>query len=180
MAMPAALGPVVFGSLTDQWGTFLTGATNAETFGVQLTAISSGFDLATAFVDALALTLGVDPGTSNFQFITTFTAQNGNVKNLSLDANGNFYVEDVTNNQGVRTLVGEGITPNSYAVGVNGEDVEYIAFSDGLKGSDMPIQYTANWIDRITQVGPGAAPVFTPQQATGDSFNIATITQPPQ
>lgn len=179
IALPAINGSFTFGSITDQWGLFLTPElVNAETFGVQLSAVSSGFDLATAFIDAVTLTLGVDPGTSNFQFITTFTAQNGDVKNLSLDANGNFYVEDVTNNQGVRTLAIEGITPNSYCVGVNGEDVEYLAFSDGLKGSDMPLQYTPNWTDRITQVGPGAAPTFSPIQDTADSFDIATITQP--
>jgi hypothetical protein len=170
---------LTFGALDDLWTLFpRPGDVNELTFGVQFSAASTGFDLATVSLDFCTITLGVNPGTSNFQFITTFTAQNGDVKNLSLDANGNFYVEDVTNAPGVQTLVLEGITPNSYAVGVNGPDVEYLAFSDGLKGSDMPLQYTADWIDRITQVGPGAAPTFTPISSSADVFTISTITQP--
>ena len=119
-------------------------------------------------------------GTANFQYIGTFTAQNGAIKNISLDATGNLYVEDVTNNPGVLTLVTSGITPGSYAVGVNGPDVEYLAFTNLLGGSDMPLQYTPKWIDRITQVGPGAAPSFYPIVSTTDTYPIATITQYPQ
>ena len=170
---------LTFGALDDQWMNFLNYVlVNELTFGVQFSAVSTGFDLATVSLDFCSITLGVNPGTSNFQFITTFTAQNGDVKNLALDADGNFYVEDVTNNPGILNLVLEGITPNSFCVGVNGPDVEYLAFSDGLRGSDMPLQYTKDWIDRITQVGPGAAPTFTPVSASSDVFTISTITQP--
>ena len=180
VAMPQTLGTMVIGGLMDPWGLFLTPAIlNANNFGVQLSAVSTGFDLATAFLDYATFSVGVNVGTSNFQFITTFTAQNGDVKNLSLDADGNFYVEDVTNAPGVLTLAIQNITPNSYCVGVNGPDVEYLAFSNGFTGSDLPLQYTANWIDRITQVGPGAAPSFSPTAATADTFAISTITQPP-
>src|SRR6185312_9152313 len=86
--------------------------------------------------------------------------------------------ENVTTNPGVLTLALEGITPNSYAVGVNGPDVEYLAFNDLVTGSYIPLQYTASWIDRITQVGPGAPPTFTPQANTGTDYPISTITQP--
>ena len=180
LAVPVTTaGTITFGATDDLWNTFLHSPDcNQLTFGVRLSAVSTGFDLATVSLDSCNLTLGVNPGTSNFQFITTFTAQNGDVKNLSLDANGNFYVEDVTHAPNILTLVTEGITPNSYCVGVNGPDVEYLAFSDGLKGSDMPLQYTSEWIDRITQVGPGQAPTFTPITSSADVFTIATITQP--
>lgn len=181
VSVPTSGGSFTFGATDDGWNAFLTAAqANGTEFGVQLSAVSTGFDLATVFLDFATLTLGLNTGQSNFQFITTFTAQDGTVKNLSLDADGNFYVEDVTNNPGFLTLALEGITPNSYCVGVNGADVEYLAFSDGLKGSDMPLQYTANWIDRITQVGPGAAPTFTPISSSANVFTIATITQPAQ
>lgn len=181
VAVPTAGGTFTFGATDDGWNAFVTAAqANGVDFGVQLSAVSTGFDLATVFLDFATLTLGINTGQSNFQFITTFTAQDGTVKNLSLDADGNFYVENVTTTPGVLTLAMEGITPNSYCVGVNGEDVEYLAFSDGLKGSDMPLQYTADWIDRITQVGPGAAPTFTPISSSANVYNIATITQPAQ
>jgi hypothetical protein len=179
VTVPTAVGPFTIGATDDGWNAFLTAAqANGSTFGVQLSAVSTGFDLATVFLDFAELEIGLTTGQSNFQFITTFTAQDGTVKNLSLDADGNFYVEDVTNNPRTQTLALEGITPNSVCVSVNGEDVEYVAFSDYLKGSDMPLQYTANWIDRITQVGPGAAPTFSPVSSSANVYNIATITQP--
>ena len=179
ISLPSSSAPFTLGSLLDSWGLPLIPANvNATNFGIRLSASSVGFDLATVFLDFATLTLGVNTGSSNFQFITPFVAQNGDVKNFSLDADGNFYVEDVTNNPGVLTLALEGITPNSLAVGINGEDVEYLAFSDGLKGSDMPLQWTQNWIDRITQVGPGAAPTFTPLQNTTTVYDVASITQP--
>ena len=181
IALPTSAQTFTIGSLSDLWGNFLTpDNANSLDFGVQLVALPTSFPLATVSLDSETLTLGLNTGTDNFQFITTFTAQNGDVKNIALDANGNLYVEDVTNNPGELTLALEGITPNSYAVGVNGPDVEYLAFSDGITGSDIPRQYTPNWIDRITQVGPGASPVFSPQQSSNDSYDISTITQPAQ
>ena len=178
--MPQTLGTIPIGSLTDLWDFFPTvDQINGVTFGVRLMAFTSGFDSATAFVDYATLTVGLNTGTSNFNFVTTFTAQNGDVKNLSLDANGNFYVEDVTNAPGALTLAIENITPNSYAVGVNGPDVEYLAFSNGLSGSDMPLQWTPDWVDRITQVGPGAAPSFTPASSPANTYPITSITQFP-
>ena len=180
VALPNALGVVTLGATDDPWGLALTpDILNATTFGVQLTAASASFPLATAFLDYATLSIGVSTGAANFQFVTTFVAQNGAVKNLALDALGNFYVENVSTNPGVLTLIGEGITPSSYAVGVNGPDVEYLTFTDTHTGSDQPVQYTKNWVDRITQVGPGAAPVFTPSIATANTYPIVSITQPP-
>lgn len=164
----------------DLWGLFPTPAQlNALNFGVRLTAGNTVFGLATAYLDSVTVTVSLNTGTANFQFITTFTAQDGSVRNLSLDADGNFYVENVTTAPGVLNLITEGIAPNSYAVGVNGPDVEYLAFSDGISGSDMPLQYTTRWIDRITQVGPGASPIFTPIKGPNTQYLIDDITQNP-
>ena len=146
---------IAFGSLLDDWGVNLSySQINDTSFGLAISA-SSEFPLAQAFLDYVTLKVGVTVKNENFDFITTFTSQNGAIKNLTLDAAGNFYVEDVTNNPGVLTLALDGIAPNSFAKGVNGPDVEYLAFNDLTSGSDMPRQYTPNWIDRITQVGPG-------------------------
>jgi len=180
VALPSSPGSITLGSLTDLWGAFPTPANlNSLTFAIQISAVDVGFDLATVFAAGATLSVAVSTGTSNFQFITPFTAQNGDVKNLLLDADGNFWVEDVTNNPGVLTLATSGITPGSYQVGVNGPDVEYLACTNLSTGSDMSLQYTPKWIDRITQVGPGASPNFTPLQASTDTYAISTITQPP-
>lgn len=178
IVLPASNGTVTLGSLTDTWGVALTQSLiNSSSFGIQLQA-SSVFTGQTAFLDAATVNIGIIAGSANYQFITTFTAQNGDIKNLSLDAIGNFWVEDVTNNPGVLTLAVSGIANNSFAVGVNGPDVEYLAFNDGFGGSDMGLQYTSRWIDKITQVGPGAPPIFTPVSLSSINYPIVNITQP--
>ncbi len=185
VALPRSSGTVTLGAETDSWGLQLTPAQlNNTKFGIRLSAVSLQFPLSTAYLDVATLTVGISTGGANFQFIQTFVAQDGMVKNLALDANGNFYVENVTDDPGVLNLIFEGITPNSYSVGVNGPDVEYLAFTNLFSGSDQPLQYTPNWIDRITQVGPGAAPAFAPAAAapisgTPNTFAITSIAQNP-
>lgn len=177
--LPLSQANVILGSLTDLWGaSFVYSDVNNTAFGIRITA-SSGFSLAQAFLDNATIEVGTATADANFTFITTFVTQDGDVKNISLDANGNLWVEDVTNNPGVLDLALGDVTPNSYAVGVQGEGTEYLAFNNGFTGSDIPRQYTPQWIDRITQVGPGASPVFTPGQATSNTFAISTITQYP-
>lgn len=178
--LPMANGPVRLGSSTDLWNAVIAASDiNSLSFGVILSAANDGFPLATAFIDYVTVTAYLNTGQQNFNYIGTFTQQDGTVKNISVDAGGNLYVEDVTNNPGVQTLVRTDITPNPMTVSSEGTDVDYLTFSDGFTGSDMPLQYTKDWIDRITQVGPGAAPVFTPQQSTSNTFAIASITQFP-
>jgi len=179
VALPSAPDTVTLGSLSDLWGGAFTYAdVNNTAFGVRIT-VSSIFSLAQAYLDNVTVSIGTAVGDANFKFITTFVTQDGDIKNLSLDANGNFFVEDVTNNPGVLELALADVTPGSYAVGVQGEGVEYLAFNNGFTGSDIPRQYTPEWIDKITQVGPGASPAFAPGQASANTFDILTITQHP-
>jgi hypothetical protein len=180
LTLPTSDGFVYFGSATDGFGTTWTYSDiNNASFGAIFSS-ASGVGLATLDLNYCTIQVFISNSATNFNFVSTFTAQNGAVKNIYLDANGNLYVEDVSNNPGALVLVSEGFTPNSYAVGINGPDVEYLALTDLKTGSDMPIQYTPNWIDRITQVGPGAAPSFSPIVSTSDTYPIATITQYPQ
>jgi hypothetical protein len=180
IAAPPANGSFELGGLTDNWGANLTPELlNSTTFGVAINSSPTGFPLTTLFLSAAPITLGINTGTSNFNFVQTMVQQNADTKNLSLDADGNLFVEDVTNNSGVQTLLSEGITPDSYMVGVNGPDVEYLATTDLTSGSDQPIQVTPNWIDRITQVGPGVAPAFNALQGASNDFAITSITQNP-
>ncbi len=150
---------------------------NNTEFGIRITA--NGPAGAVIHVGYSTLQTYLLPAAANFQYVTTFTAQDGSVRNVAIDASGNFWYEDLTNNPGVLNLATEGLATNALVTAINGPDVEYVTFCDGKSGSDMPLQYTKNWIDRITQVGPGAAPTFTPQQSTTDTYAISTITQPP-
>jgi hypothetical protein len=178
VSVPSSAGTFTLGGLGNSWGAALTAAAaNGTEFGVQITA-SSAFPLAELFLGYMTVQLGVTTANANFNFVTSFEAQDGAWKNLSLDANGDLWVEDATNNPGTLTLAYEGITPGSYANGVNGPDVEYLAFNDLTAGCDIPRQYTPKWIDRISQVGPGAPPVFSASSAQSTTYAISTITQP--
>jgi hypothetical protein len=178
LALPTAPGTITFGGPTDLWGTALAfSSLNNATFGVRFTS-SSAFPMAQALLGYASVTVARANALANFDFITTFVAQDGSVKNLSLDADGNFWVEDVTNDPGVLNLAFDGIRPNSFASGVNGPDVEYLAFNDLSAGCDVPRQYTPKWTDRISQVGPGGAPVFSASSASATTYDITSITQP--
>ena len=178
--LPLSNDTVILGSSIDLWDAAISrDNVNSLQFGVILSVSSAGFPAATASLDYVSIAIGVNSGTANENYIGTFTQQDGTVKNISTDSDGNLYVEDVTNNPGIRVLVRTDITPDPMTVASEGPDVDYLTFSDGFTGSDIPLQYTPNWIDKITQVGPGTAPDFTPAQASTDTFDIVSITQNP-
>lgn len=81
----------------------------------------------------------------------------GTVRNLWLDSAGNLWVENVSASPGTYTLLTT-TTPGSYAKSVTAFGREYIAISDGLHGSDIPLQYDGTYLDRYTQDGPGSSP----------------------
>lgn len=180
---PLSPGIIAFGSLTDFWGLgSLTNAqVNATTFGVQFTAsISGGFSGAQAFLQNAQITLGVNTAVENTQPLETWTAQNGQRYNLVMDSGGNLSVEALDTAPGVLSLSRSGIQP-SLALQCMGTGVDFLAFMQPgtLGGNDMPLQWTPTSQNRITQVGPGAAPIFTPTQASDVDFPILSITQPP-
>lgn len=178
VVMPTVAGPVILGSLNQLWDTSLTpNDVNNFQFGLQL--IASGNAAATVFLTEADITLGLTTNGVNFTYIGTFTQQDGTVKNVAFDAGGTLYIEDVTNNPGLLTEIRTDITPGSASVQLNGPDVQYMAFSDYATGSDMPLQLNSDGtMSRITKVGPGAAPSFTPNISTSDTFAITSITQP--
>jgi hypothetical protein len=169
---------LTFGAITDLFNaTWAYSDLNSTDFGFRITVSSS--TAADAFVGYVTLSPYLLPAACNFQWIADFTAQNGDEKKLMLDADGNMWVENLTTDPGILHLLRSNIDANSHAVSVQGPDVEYIAFNDGTAGNDVPLQYTPKWIDKITQVGPGKAPIFTAQQISTDTFAISTIDQPP-
>ena len=170
----AACPVTEFGGASDKWN--CSPNVNDTTFGVRLTADST-FDLANFLLNSVSITLYIAQSSSNFQYVKSFPASNGTLKTLAIDAAGEWWVEDVTNAPGVLDPLLSGLPLGCYAKSVTQFDREYVCFSDLMQGIDIPRQYTGDWIDRITQVGPGAPPSFTPQAASSDTYAISTITQ---
>ncbi|MDE2099616.1 MAG: hypothetical protein KGL39_20355 [Patescibacteria group bacterium] len=86
----------------------------------------------------------------------------GGIYNLYLDSNGMLWYEDVINNPGVRVLQGS-VTAGSWMKSITAFGREYLAPSDGLHGTDIPLQFAFDqngnpYLDRVTQDGPGAPP----------------------
>lgn len=79
----------------------------------------------------------------------------GVIRNLYLDSAGNMWVGIA--GSGTYTLLTT-TTTGSYAKSITAFGREYIAISDGLNGSDIPLQYDGTNLDRVTQDGPGASP----------------------
>lgn len=87
----------------------------------------------------------------------SYVTPTGDVKNLYLDSAGRLWVEDVTNDPNVLNLLVQS-TPGSYCRSITKFGREYIAISDGLHGTEAPLQYDGTNLDRVTQCGPGAPP----------------------
>lgn len=99
-------------------------------------------------------------GATTITYCKSYVDNQSTIRNLYLDANGNLWVEDLTNAPGAYTLLSM-VTPGSYAKSVTAFGREYIAISDGLHGSDIPLQYDGTFLDRVSQDGPGGAPTIT-------------------
>ena len=85
-------------------------------------------------------------------------------RNITLDSSGNLWLQNVTANTTPTVILTT--TPGTYAKSCTANGREYLAFSDGLHGTDIPYQLTALpngtiQIDRLTQDGPGASPTVT-------------------
>jgi hypothetical protein len=74
---------------------------------------------------------------------------------LVLDSLGNLYKEV---SPGTLSNIGAGISPNLLFASTTQFGREYMAFSNGLLGQDMPRQYDDIFFDRVSQVGPGEGP----------------------
>lgn len=85
----------------------------------------------------------------------------GTLQNLYLDAGGNLWVENVIASPGTLTLITGGLAQNSYMKAMTAFGREYIAISDGLHGTEIPLQWDGTNLDRVTQDGPGGTPSVT-------------------
>ncbi len=99
------------------------------------------------------------PGSADLTYMATYIDQQSNKRKLYLDTLGNLWQEFP---QDTYTNLSDEQTPLDYAKSDTAFASEFIAFSDGKFGKDIPRRYTAsteqNTYDRLSQVGPGLAP----------------------
>ncbi len=88
-------------------------------------------------------------------YLKTYETPNGTLRSMALDSSGVLYKESTP---GTLSSIATGLIPNNYANSATLFGREYLAFSDGKSGNDLPRQYDDTNLDRVSQGGPGAAP----------------------
>jgi hypothetical protein len=176
-SLPLIDGSIVLGSFTDLWGLTLTPAEiNLASFGVGIQASTPG-DLCLFSISGVVMDVfWAPPGTGDFIYVKSMAMQNGGLLTLAFDDLGTWWQEDVINNPGVLEPFYSDIEPDTFAQSITYDGREWIALSDLQEATDMPRQYNGQWVDRVSQVGPGAPPTFT---ATTTTYPIVSITQAP-
>jgi len=172
--LPGADAGLTFGGLGTIWGFPLTAAVlNNPSFSINVVASSNV--AATFQIYAVRLYLWLTPNPpANFNYLKTYEQTDGEVDTLALDSNGILWDEDVDSLPTVLTSIYQNILPNTFAKSVTFSDIEYIAFSNLVNGTDVPRQWNGTNLDRISMVGPGAALSAAAQSGAGA---IQTITQ---
>ncbi len=83
---------------------------------------------------------------------------------LVLDSLGNFYRET---SPGVLSLTASIVAPNMFLASATHFGREYMAFSDGALGRDLPRQYDDSNLDRVSQIGPAEGPTASNSISSG-------------
>src|SRR5437016_699313 len=109
-------------------------------------------------------------GNPTINYLQTYETPNATLRALVLDGNGNLYKETTP---GTLANVAPGLAANSYANSTTLFGREYLAFSDGKSGADLPRQFDDTNFDRVSQGGPGAAP--TPVE---ENIQVAIVAGP--
>jgi|SRR5580700_1026110 hypothetical protein len=166
----------VAGVTSFSWAIPLTPALlDNPTLTVNLVATALGGEVASFFIYAVKLKAWLSPApASNINWLKTYEQTDGEIDTLLLDANGLLWDENVTANPGVLNNISTAIQPGSYAKSVTFDDVEYIGISNLINGTDVPRLWNGQWLDRVSQVGPGAPPSVT---TTSSGSAVLTITQ---
>jgi hypothetical protein len=89
----------------------------------------------------------------------SFKLPTGAIQNLYFDSNGSFWVEYLSVTPGEYTLLFTS-TPGSTCKSITQFGREFIAISDGLHGTEVPLQWDGTLLRRYTCDGPGAPPTI--------------------
>ena len=93
-------------------------------------------------------------GSAKVNGLKSYITQNLVQRLLVFDSLGNFYKET---SPGALGLVAAGMAPSLYMASTTLFGREYMGFSDGFVGQDLPRQFDDTYFDRVSQVGPGEA-----------------------
>jgi hypothetical protein len=135
--------------------------------------VSNRAALQKVFSVALPSTGGVAP---TVIWGKSYVSTSGVVENLYLASDGNLYWEDPVHAPGVYNNFGT-VTPGSWAKSVTAFGREFIAISDGLHGTDIPLQWDGTNLDRVTQDGPGASPSISTVPIGSSTLAAAGLTR---
>lgn len=178
--LPLVDGLAAGGSPSESWTLALTPTLfNAPNFAVQI--VATALSLQTFSIYAVKVKVFTSPTPpTNFNYLKTYEQTSGQIDTLALDGNGVLWDENVSSGPGVLNAIYTGINPGSFGKSVTFENVEYIALSNLIIGTDIPRHWDGTNLDRVSQVGPGAPPSVNP---TGTIYQIAPapngITQNP-
>lgn len=117
-------------------------------------------------------------GNPTVNYLKTYTQPDLVNTLLAIDSAGTLWGE---NSPGVLTQIAAGLTPNAAASSTSLFSREYIAQHDGNFGLDIPRQYDGTFLDRVSQIGPGAGPaavgdVIANISAISRTSNVVTVT----
>jgi hypothetical protein len=104
-------------------------------------------------------------GTPQINGVKTYATTNLIQRFLALDSLGDLYKESTP---GVLSIAASGVIPNALMASATQFGREYMAFSDGLMGQDLPRQYDDTKFDRVSQTGPAEGPAVTDFAAIGN------------
>jgi hypothetical protein len=164
-----------FGGINDLFqGSWSFADINDVNFGIQLSALAETGTII-ASIGYTTLKVYFLPTQENFNYVTTFEDSFGTIRTLALDASGQWWLEDVTNNPGTLAPLFNGPPADSFASSFTANSRQYLATSDLLQGDYIPQQYNGQWTDRVSQVGPGAPPSFVASNNSGTAAKITNI-----
>jgi hypothetical protein len=115
-------------------------------------------------------------GGASVNYLKTFPTIGGVNRLLALDSVGNLYKEDPA---GTLELVVSELAEGAQCRSATQFGREYMGFSDGKVGVDLPRQFDDTYFDRVSQVGPGAGPAVSDFsvgiQSIVRSSNVVTV-----
>jgi len=116
-------------------------------------------------------------GNPTVNYLKTYIQPNLVKTLLAIDSAGKLWGE---NSAGVLTQIASGLMPNAAASSTSLFAREYVAQHDGNFGLDIPRQYDGTYLDRVSQIGPGAGPtavadVISNISSISRTSNVVTV-----
>jgi hypothetical protein len=119
------------------------------------------------------------PGNPTVTYQETFAQPNADPLNLYMTSDGKVWTEDVLNAPGACAQLAQ-IIDGLQAESVTASGAEYLAFSNGLQGMDVPRQVYRTpdgtlQFDRVSQDGPGANPLTVTDRQTAIAITFSGL-----